>query len=159
MERVDGEVRLHTLFGAAPKAVATVLPGSQPHGSVAGLPSEPLGARLRGCGEATGNDGARGSEPDKGGNVDPTGIEAAARGGAAVAKPRVLAYAERGIRTGRDFAGAMSALMSDLIDGRVDARTAGAICAAGHNLLAVVKMEHQYGKATAETEPTMRLAP
>lgn len=54
----------------------------------------------------------------------------------------------------------MSALMSDLIDGRVDARTANAMCSAGRNLLAIVEMEHRYGKKPQERDDrVLALAP
>jgi hypothetical protein len=40
----------------------------------------------------------------------------------------------------------MSALMSDLIIGRIDAKTANAVCHAGGKLLKVVEMERRYGR-------------
>lgn len=65
-------------------------------------------------------------------------------------KPRSLEIAEKGIRTGQDFAGLMSNLMSDLIAGRVSAQTANAVCNAGGKLLKVVEMRHKYGRQASE---------
>lgn len=39
----------------------------------------------------------------------------------------------------------MSALMSDLIDGRIDSNVGNAVCNAGGKLLKVVEMQHRYG--------------
>jgi hypothetical protein len=43
-------------------------------------------------------------------------------------QPRSLGVAERGIKTGNDFANLMSALMSDLLDGSVAPSFANAAC-------------------------------
>ena len=59
--------------------------------------------------------------------------------------PRSLAVAQRGIQTGRDFANFMSALMSDLIDGRVTPAVGNAACNAGGKLLKVVELQYKYG--------------
>jgi hypothetical protein len=59
--------------------------------------------------------------------------------------PRSLAIAERGIRTGNDFANLMSAMMSDLIEGRVTPSIGNATCNAGGKLLKVVEMQCKYG--------------
>src|SRR5262245_35106985 len=59
--------------------------------------------------------------------------------------PRSLAIAEKGIRTGSDFALMMSAVMSDLIDGRVTPSIGNATCNAGGKLLKVVEMQYRYG--------------
>lgn len=64
---------------------------------------------------------------------------------AAKARPRCLAVAARGVTTSRDFAGLMSSLMSDIIEGRIDARAANAVCNAGGKLLKVVEMQRKYG--------------
>lgn len=53
----------------------------------------------------------------------------------------------------------MSALMSDLLEGRVDAKTTNAVCLAGGKLLKVVEMEHKYGKKPDEQARTINLAP
>lgn len=56
--------------------------------------------------------------------------------------------AQGGIRTGADFAGLMSALMSDLIDGRVTPGVGNATCNAGGKLLKVVEMQYKYGTSS-----------
>lgn len=58
---------------------------------------------------------------------------------------RSLYIAERGIRTGSDFANLMSTLMSDIIAGRVTPQVGNAACNAGTKLLKIVEMQHQYG--------------
>lgn len=58
---------------------------------------------------------------------------------------RSLALAGRGISTSLDFAELMSALMSDLIDGRMGPDVGNAVCNAGGKLLKVVEMQHRYG--------------
>lgn len=76
-----------------------------------------------------------------------------AEGSKAVAKkqrPAVsLGIAEKGIVTGHDFAGFMSALMSDLVGGRVSPMVGNAACNAGGKLLKVVEMQMKYGTASA----------
>lgn len=85
---------------------------------------------------------------------------AKAEEGAAGATPRSLALANGGVKTGRDFAALMSALMSDLLDGRIDARSANAVCNAGGKLLKVVEMEHKYGRKPDEAnQKSLVLAP
>lgn len=59
--------------------------------------------------------------------------------------PRALAISERGIRTGADFANVMSALMGDLIAGRVTPQVGNATCNVGGKLLKIVEMQHRYG--------------
>jgi hypothetical protein len=59
--------------------------------------------------------------------------------------PRSLTIAEKGIKTGNDFANLMSALMSDLIEGRVTPSIGNATCNAGGKLLKVVEMQYRYG--------------
>src|SRR3990167_7146050 len=60
-------------------------------------------------------------------------------------RPRSLAISERGIRTGADFANVMSALMGDLIAGRVTPQVGNATCNVGGKLLKIVEMQHRYG--------------
>lgn len=59
--------------------------------------------------------------------------------------PRALAISERGIRTGADFANVMSALMGDLIAGRITPQVGNATCNVGGKLLKIVEMQHRYG--------------
>lgn len=61
------------------------------------------------------------------------------------ARPRSLIYAERGIKTGSDFANLMSSLMSDLIRGDVTPQVGNSVCNAGDKLLKIVSMQHRYG--------------
>jgi len=63
----------------------------------------------------------------------------------AVAQPRSLKIAASGVKTGHDFANLMSALMSDLIEGRVTPSIGNATCNAGGKLLKVVEMQYKYG--------------
>jgi len=59
---------------------------------------------------------------------------------------RSLAIAEGGIRTGAQFANLMSALMSDILAGRVTPQVGNAACNAGGKLLKIVEMQMQYGQ-------------
>lgn len=60
-------------------------------------------------------------------------------------RPRSLSFAEKGIRTGGDFAGMMSALMSDTISGRISPQVTNATVNAGGKLLKVVELQLKYG--------------
>lgn len=62
-------------------------------------------------------------------------------------QPHCLKIARRGIKTGADFAIMMSALMSDLVEGRVAPEVGNATCNAGGKLLKVVEMQYKYGTA------------
>jgi hypothetical protein len=57
---------------------------------------------------------------------------------------RSLAIARRGINTATEFKGAMSALMSDVIEGRIAPQVVNAACNAGGKLLKVVELEHRF---------------
>lgn len=72
---------------------------------------------------------------------------------------RSLAIAEGGIKTGPDFANLMSAMMSDLIAGRITPNIANATCNAAGKLLKVVEMQHKYGKTgTPAPDQVLKLA-
>lgn len=58
-------------------------------------------------------------------------------------KPRSAALGDRIIST-RDFASFMSALVGDIVSGRIDPNVANAACKAGGQLLRVVEIEHKY---------------
>lgn len=73
-------------------------------------------------------------------------------------EPRSLAIANGGIRTGNDFASLMSALMSDLIDGRVTPSIGNATCNAGGKLLKVVEMQYKYGTQGPGQQKVLTLA-
>lgn len=61
------------------------------------------------------------------------------------AEPKSLAIFSAGINTSRDFARGMSALMSDLIGGRLSPQVGNAVVNAGGKLLKVVEMQQRYG--------------
>lgn len=52
------------------------------------------------------------------------------------------------MRTGHDFAGLMSSLMSDLIEGKITPAVGNAACNAGGKLLKVVDMQYKYGSTS-----------
>lgn len=70
-------------------------------------------------------------------------------------QPRALAISERGIRTSADFANVMSALMGDLIAGRVTPQVGNATCNVGGKLLKIVEMQHRYG-TTGDSSGTVK---
>lgn len=72
-------------------------------------------------------------------------------------EPRSLALAERGVKTGADFANMMSALLSDIIADRITPSKANAACNAGSKLLKVVEMQYKYGGK--ESDHVLTLAP
>lgn len=69
---------------------------------------------------------------------------------AANPKSRSLAIAASGVRTSREFARLMSALMSDVIEGAVTPATANAAVNAGGKLLKAVELQLRYGRANGE---------
>ena len=72
---------------------------------------------------------------------------------------RSTTIASAGVHTGEDFANLMSALMSDVIEGRVSPGIANAACNAGGKLLKVVEMQYRYGGQTKPTAvPSLLLA-
>jgi hypothetical protein len=73
-------------------------------------------------------------------------------------QPRSLEIAAKGIKTGGDFANLMSALMSDLIEGRVTPSIGNATCNAGGKLLKVVEMQYKYGVDGPGQHKTLVLA-
>jgi hypothetical protein len=56
-----------------------------------------------------------------------------------------LKIADAGIHTGNDFAKFMSAVMTDVISGRISPGIANAACNAGGKLLKVVELQYRYG--------------
>jgi hypothetical protein len=67
-------------------------------------------------------------------------------------KPRSLGIAAIGIKTSNQFAGMMSALMSDILEGRVTPQVGNAVVNAGGKLLKVVEMQLKYGTPVANNE-------
>ena len=72
--------------------------------------------------------------------------------------PRSLAIAQRGIKSGNDFADFMSALMTDIIDQRVSPGIGNAACNAGGKLLKIVEMQYKYGTTEENGGKVLRLA-
>ena len=69
-----------------------------------------------------------------------------------------LAVSERGIRTAQDFAPFMSAMMGDVIAGRLSAGKASAATRSGCALLKVIEMQYRYGsEAEHPGKRTLRL--
>jgi len=67
--------------------------------------------------------------------------------GSEVGRPRSAALAARGVQTANEFAGLMSALISDVIEGAVSPGICNAAVNAGGKLLKVVEMQIRYGTA------------
>jgi hypothetical protein len=70
--------------------------------------------------------------------------------------PRCIAIAAEGIETGEDFAKVMSAMMSDLLEGRITPQVGNATCNAGGKLLKIVELQYKYGD-TSGGKPRKRL--
>ena len=64
---------------------------------------------------------------------------------------RSTAIARRGIETGTQFAGLMSALISDVVDGNIPPSVCNAACNAGGKLLKVVEMNLKYGTQNGDS--------
>lgn len=87
-------------------------------------------------------------------------IEKSKKNPAKPGEPRSLNISEQGIKTGSDFANLMSALMSDIIAGRVTPSVGNAACNAGGKLLKVVEMQYRYGtNGAGQGEKVLLLAP
>lgn len=56
-----------------------------------------------------------------------------------------MQIAKQGIQTGGDFARMMSALMSDVVEGKIAPQVSNATVNAGGKLLKVVEMTQKYG--------------
>lgn len=66
--------------------------------------------------------------------------------------------AKRGIKTARDFAEFMGALMRDVVEGTLSPAQANAACRAGSTMLQVVKMQHEYGERKKDGgDPVLKL--
>lgn len=73
---------------------------------------------------------------------------------------RSLAISQTGVNTGQQFASLMSALMSDLIEGRITPGVGNAVCNAGGKLLKVVELQAKYGQSgggSSSTDKILRL--
>ncbi len=69
-----------------------------------------------------------------------------------------LPIANRGIKTGAEFAQLMSSLMTDILSGRVAPELGNAVCNAGGKLLKVVEMQYKYGTQSSQGERTLLLS-
>lgn len=73
-------------------------------------------------------------------------------------QPTSSMVAERGIKTAYDFAAFMGALMSDLVDGRVEPKVANAACQAGDKMLKVIEMQMRHGREGSNGNKTLMLS-
>ena len=75
--------------------------------------------------------------------------------------PKSLAFTQKGIKTGQDFANTMSAMMTDLLEGRISPSVGNAVCNAGGKLLKVVEMQYKYASppSVIKEQPQLILAP
>lgn len=73
-------------------------------------------------------------------------------------EPNTLQFTRKGIKSGEDFANLMSALMSDVLEGRVNPQVANAAVNAGGKLLKVVEMQYKYGQTPESKQPMLVLA-
>ena len=72
--------------------------------------------------------------------------------------PNCLSIGERGVRTAQDFAQFMSAMMGDVISGRLSATKAATATRSGMALLKVIEMQYRYGSETEQPgKRTLRL--
>lgn len=72
--------------------------------------------------------------------------------------PKSAGVAAGGVNTGTDFANLMSALMSDLIEGRITPNIGNATCKAAGQLLRVVELQMKYGTPQDGGGKVLRLA-
>lgn len=72
--------------------------------------------------------------------------------------PNCLAISERGIQTAQDFARFMSAMMGDVIAGRISTSKAATAARTGGSLLKVIEMQYKYGQENEQPgKRTLRL--
>jgi len=71
--------------------------------------------------------------------------------------PQSLKLATAGVKTGGDFAGLMSALMSDVIEGSISPGVANAAVNAGGKLLKAVELTIKFGQAQKNGDRVLRL--
>lgn len=72
--------------------------------------------------------------------------------------PKSLQIAEQGIKTSGDFRDLMSAIMSDVIAGRLTPNMTNAACNAGGKMLKMVDLEMRYGTSPDRPRRTLRVA-
>ena len=95
------------------------------------------------------------AQTKKGGETMAQDQQETVNGSEAIIKsPRSLAIGEKGVDTAKDFASLMSAVMSDVLDGRLSPQIANAVVNAGGKLLKVVEMQHKYASTPNVAEAT-----
>lgn len=72
--------------------------------------------------------------------------------------PRSVAIAQEGVQTSGQFCNLMSALMSDLLMGKVTPQCGNAVVNAGGKLLKTVELEQKYGIDGDDHTKMLRLA-
>lgn len=73
---------------------------------------------------------------------------------------RSAAITRRGINTGADLVAVFSALIGDVIEGRITPNVANAACNVSGKLLKTVELQHKYGvKRSGVTSRVLELAP
>jgi hypothetical protein len=73
-------------------------------------------------------------------------------------EPKSLTIADRGINTSRDFRNFMSAVMSDVIAGRLTPNMTNAACNAGGKMLKMIDLEYKYGTDPERPHRTLTIA-
>lgn len=72
--------------------------------------------------------------------------------------PRCLPISDGGINTAQDFARFMSAMIGDVISGRISSSKAQAASQTGGKLLKVIEMQYRYGiEGTVKGKRVLRL--
>ena len=72
-------------------------------------------------------------------------------------QPKSLPIAAKGIKTSGDFSDFMSAMMSDLVEGKLTPSVGNAACNAGGKLLKMVEMKYKYGSRSGGKQPRKTL--
>ena len=62
---------------------------------------------------------------------------------------KVLSVSQKGVVSAYDFASFMSALMCDVVEGKIEPRTANAAVSVGRTLIKAVEMQHKYSRVVA----------
>ena len=69
--------------------------------------------------------------------------------------PRCLAIAQKGLNNSQQFTAFFSALIPDIIEGRVVPKVANASCNAGGKILQMIALEIKHGREDATTQRKM----
>lgn len=89
-------------------------------------------------------------------SAESTGVARTRKAGAS-ATARSLSLARRGVDTATQFKGLMSALMSDVIEGKVAPQIVNAACNAGGKLLKTVELERRFAPRASEAGAALSL--